>query len=90
MVRTLYKESAFRHGFRRHDYREVRRNANVVLRSRRGDRNVYEILGRNDAGDYLHIVVRRYRQGEDRIELVFHINAMNSADRKRFRKIIRT
>lgn len=55
-----------------------------MLRSRRGYRNVYEILGRNSTGGYLHVVTRRYLKGTERIVIVFHISRMKASDRKRF------
>ncbi len=85
----IFKESAFRHGFSESDYDEVLRHANLVLRSRRGYRNVYEILGTNDGGDYIHVVTRRYRRGEEKVTVVFHMGWMNDADRRRFRKMVR-
>lgn len=64
------------------------RNPKLLLRSRRGYRNVYEILGRNDAGDYLHVITRRYRRGDERIVIVFHMNRMVETDRRRFVKLM--
>ena len=84
MERVIYKDSAFKHGYGENDYDAVMRHAKLVLRSRRGYRNVYEILGRNDAGDYLHIITRRYLNGTERIVIVFHMSEMKAADRKRF------
>jgi len=88
MEYIIFKDSAFRHGYGKKDYKEVIRNRKLVLRSRRGYRNVYEILGRNDAGDYLHLITRRFRKGRERVVIVFHIGRMNAADRKRFIKIM--
>lgn len=84
--RTIFDVSAFRHGFSPDDYREVLRNRSIVVRSRRGIPNVYEILGRNDAGEYVHVVTRRRRSGETGIVIVFHMSRMNEADRKWFRQ----
>jgi hypothetical protein len=47
---------------------------------------VYELLGRNLAGDYLHIVYRVLADGRLR---VFHMNRMTDAQRRRYRKIHR-
>jgi hypothetical protein len=60
------------------------RGAKLVLRSRRGYQNVYEVLGRNAAGEYLHIVTRRYLSDDRRIVIVFHMARMKPSDRKRF------
>ena len=87
---TVFKDSAFKHGFDENDYQEALRNGNLVLRSRRGFRNVYEILGRNDAGSYLHVITRRFRQGANNIVIVFHMGLMCEADRERFRRARRT
>lgn len=85
--KLIFKDSAFRHGFSDADYDEVLRNPKLVLRSRRGHRNVYEILGTNDAGEYLHVITRRYRDRDQRIVIVFHIARMSQSDRKRFQKV---
>ena len=84
MERIIFKDSAFKHGYDEGDYDAVVRGAKLVLRSRRGYRNVYEVLGRNTAGDYLHLVTRRYLSGADRIVIVFHMARMKPSDRKRF------
>ena len=84
MERIIFKDSAFKHGYDEGDYDAVVRGAKLVLRSRRGYRNVYEVLGRNTAGDYLHIVTRRYLSGTDRIVIVFHMARMKPSVRKRF------
>ena len=86
---TLFKDSAFRHGFSERDYTEVLGRRHLVLRSRRGFAGVYEILGRNAAGRYVHVVVRRYTRRERRIVIVFHMAPMDEADRKRFRELTR-
>ena len=54
----------------------------LKLRSRRGLRGVYELLGRNYAGEYLHVA---YRRENDR-EVVFHIRAMSPRERQRYRR----
>lgn len=84
MERTIFKDTAFKHGYDEDDYVAVVRGTRLVLRSRRGYRNVYEILGRNSTGDYLHVVTRRYLKGTERIVIVFHIARMKPTDRKRF------
>ena len=84
MERTIFKDTAFKHGYDEDDYDAVIRGTRLVLRSRRGYHNVYEILGRNSAGDYLHIVTRRHLKGTERIVIVFHMARMKSSDRKCF------
>ena len=54
-----FSDSALRHGFGPEDVRQLIRRRPLVLRSRRGEENVYELLGRNAAGEYLHVVGRR-------------------------------
>ena len=90
MEHHVFKDSALQHGYGRQDFDAVMRRPKLVLRSRRGFRNVYEILGRNDAGQYLHVITRRYRKGDDKIVIVFHIDVMCSADRRRFAKLVKT
>jgi hypothetical protein len=48
---------------------------------------VYELLGRNFAGDYLHIVYRALPDGRLR---VFHLARMNDAQKRRYQKRTRT
>ncbi len=55
----------------------------LKLRSKRGLKGVYELYGRNFAGEYLHIA---YRREADR-EVVFHIRAMSRREKQRLRKI---
>jgi hypothetical protein len=84
MERVIYKDSAFKHGYDESDYDAVMRRPKLVLRSRRGYRNVYEILGRGNGGDFLHVITRRYLKGTERIVIVFHISKMKPSDRKRY------
>jgi len=52
-------------------------------RSQRGLDEVYELLGRNLSGAYLHVVYRVLP--EHRLK-VFHINAMSEAQKRRYRR----
>jgi hypothetical protein len=63
------------------DFFEVLEARPLKFTSRRGLAGVYELLGRTHAGEYLHIAYRR-EQGRD---VVFHMRAMSSAERKLFR-----
>jgi hypothetical protein len=47
---------------------------------------VYELLGRNLAGEYLHIIYRVLAGGRLR---VFHMNRMTDTQRRRYRKLRR-
>jgi hypothetical protein len=85
----LFRESAFKHGFDRDDYDQVMRNCHLLLRSRRGIDDVYEVLGRNEAGDLLRVITRDGREGEERIIIVFHMTRMDDADRRRFLRMER-
>jgi hypothetical protein len=83
-----FAEAAFRHGYTRRDYLQVDRNRKVLFRSRRGAPDVYEVLGRNDAGEYLHVVFRSFRDGSRRGIVVFHMDTMNQADRMRYKRMV--
>ncbi len=77
---VVFTESAFRHGYCEDDFFEVLEAEPMKLRSRRGLRRIYELLGRNYAGDYLHIAYR----GEPDREVVFHMRRMSAAERRYF------
>ena len=81
-MRVIFKEAAFKHGYKESDYSAVCSSPSLRIRSRRGYRNVYEIFGRNDAGDYLHVLVRIGLIEGDKVVMVFHINKMSDADRR--------
>ena len=61
---------------------EVLGTGPMKLRGRRGLDGVYELYGRNYAGEYLHIA---YRREADR-EVVFHIRAMSPREKQTHRK----
>jgi len=84
---TFFRDSAFKHGFGEDDYHEVCRNRNVRVRSRRGHPGVYEVFGRNDVGEYVHIVTRRYVYQGERVVMVFHMASMGERDRRWFRRM---
>ena len=79
---VVFVESAFKHGFQEEDFFEVLETGRLKVRSRRGLKGVYELFGRNYAGEYLHVAYRRER---DR-EVVFHIRAMSPREKQRYRK----
>ena len=54
----------------------------LKVRSRRGLKGVYELFGRNYAGEYLHVAYRREGVRED----VFHMRAMSPREKQRYRK----
>ncbi len=75
-------ESAFKHGYGEEDFFEVLEAGPLKLKSRRGLKNVYELLGRTFSGDYLHVAYRRYPEAD----VVFHMREMSPSERKLFRK----
>jgi hypothetical protein len=79
---VVFVESAFKHGYGEEDFYEVLERSPVKLKSSRGLAGVYELYGRNFAGDYLHIA---YRRSGDEI-VVFHMRGMSSAEKKRYRQ----
>ena len=86
MARVVFVESAFRHGYTEEDFYELLAGRYVRDRSVRGFEAVYELLGRNFAGDYLHAVYRVLPDGRLR---VFHLARMNDAQKRRYQKRIR-
>jgi hypothetical protein len=75
-----FTESAFRHGYDEEDFFELLEAQPMKIRSTRG-LNLYELLGRHGAGDYIHVA---YRREGDR-EVVFHMRGMSAAERRRYR-----
>ncbi|MBI3329900.1 MAG: hypothetical protein HYZ81_24725, partial [Nitrospinae bacterium] len=58
MHEVTFTPSAFRHGFNEADFYELLTGRYLKIRSQQGLPYVYELLGRNLAGDYLHVVYR--------------------------------
>jgi hypothetical protein len=79
---VVFTESAHKHGFQEEDFYEVLEAGPLKLRSQRGLEGVYELYGRNYAGEYLHIA---YRREGDR-EVVFHIRTMSPREKQRYRR----
>lgn len=77
-----FTESAFRHGYDEEDFYEVLASKRLKIRSRRGLQTVYELYGRNYAGDYLHIA---YRQEGTRT-IVFHMRQVSQREKQTFRR----
>jgi len=69
-MEAVFTDSAFRHG--KQDFYELLAGEYLKIRSQRGLDQVYELLGRNLSGAYLHVV---YRVLPDHRVRVFHINA---------------
>lgn len=87
-MNVVFKEAAFKHGYAESDYFQALRNRFLRIRSRRGYDYVYEILGRNDAGDYLIILTRVGFVYGEKIIYVFHISRMCDADRRYYLRMI--
>jgi hypothetical protein len=79
---AVFVESAFKHGYDEEDFFEVLESGPLKVRSRRGFEGVYELLGRNYAGNYLHVAYRR----EAGREIVFHIRAMSPREKQKYRR----
>ena len=86
MPEVLFTPSAFHHGYAAEDFYEVVAGRPLKIRSQRGLDDVYELLGRNLAGEYLHIIYRVLAGGRLR---VFHMNRMTDTQRRRYRKLRR-
>ncbi len=83
-------DSAYRHGFNDEDVASVLRGKHLVIRSRRGRLAGYEIFGRNSAGSYLLVAGRIIEFTGMQVFRVFHIDRMTTAERKRFRRLVRS
>jgi hypothetical protein len=81
-------ESAYRHGYDDADVAEMLRRRHLIVRSRRGRLNGYEILGRNAAGEYLLAAARVIESTGVKVLRVFHLNRISETEKRRFRRII--
>ena len=79
---VIFTSSAFRHGYTKQFY-ELLAAEYLKIRSQRGLDDVYELLGRNLSGAYLHVV---YRVLPDRRLRVFHMNGMTETQKRRYRR----
>lgn len=86
MKEAIFVPSAFHHGYTIEDFYETLAGRPLKIRSQRGLADVYELLGQNLAGDYLHIVYRVLADGRLR---VFHMNRMTDSQKRRYRSIRR-
>lgn len=82
-MEVVFANSAFRHGYTKQDFYELLVAEYLRIRSQRGIDDVYELLGRNLSGAYLHVV---YRVLPDHRLRVFHMNGMTEAQKKRYRR----
>ena len=86
MRRVEFRDSAFRHGFTEEDFFDLLSGRYLKIRSQRGIEDVYELLGRNLAGNYLHVA---YRLLPDHGLRVFHMSPMTEKQRRRYRRLVR-
>ena len=82
-MEVLFTDSAFRHGYTRQDFYELLAGEYLKIGSQRGLDEIYELLGRNLSGAYLHVV---YRVLPDRRLRVFHMNGMTETQKRRYRR----
>jgi hypothetical protein len=82
-MEVIFSASAFRHGYLGQDFYELLATKYLKIRSQRELDGIYELLGRNLSGAYLHVI---YRALPDRRLRVFHINTMTEAQKKRYRR----
>jgi len=82
-MEVIFADSAFRHGYIKQDFYELLAGEYLKIRSQRGLDEVYELLGRNLSGAYLHVV---YRVLPDRRLRVFHMNGTTETQKRRYRR----
>jgi hypothetical protein len=82
-VDVVFGASAFRHGYGKQDLYELLAGRYLKIRSQRGLDDVYELLGRNLSGTYLHVVYRVLVDGRLR---VFHMNRMTETQKRRYQR----
>lgn len=79
-------ESAYRHGYDDEDVADMLRGAFLVIRSRRGRLNGYEVFGRNTPGEYLLAAGRMVEYHGVQVFRVFHIGRMTDTERRRYQR----
>ena len=82
-MNVVFAPSAFRHGYSEQDVYELLAGRYLKIRSQRGLDDVYELLGRNFSGNYLHIVYRILPENRLR---VFHISRMTEKQKRRYQR----
>ncbi|MBI4704345.1 MAG: hypothetical protein HY744_24845 [Deltaproteobacteria bacterium] len=86
MKGPVFVPSAFRHGYAEEDFYALLAGRYLKVRSQRGLDDIYELLGRSAAGDYLHVVYRTLPHGALR---VFHMSRMTPRQQRRFQRFWR-
>ncbi len=79
-------ESAYRHGFDDNDFAELTHQRHLVIRNRRGRMAGYEILGRNESGEYLIAAAKLVESGGMKLLRVYHLGRMKNSEERRFRR----
>ncbi len=87
MRKVEFSNTAFRHGYHEEDFFELLSSKYIKLKSQRGIADLFELLGQNLVGDYIHIIYRAVPK--ENLLRVFHINRMTEKQKKRFQKLIR-
>jgi hypothetical protein len=87
MRKVEFADTAFRHGFQEEDFFELLSGRYIKLRSQRGITDVFELLGQNLSGDYIHIIYRVVLK-ESALR-VFHMNQMTAGQKRRFRQMLK-
>ncbi len=82
-MEVVFAPSAFRHGYREEDFYGLLAGKYLKIRSQRGIEDVYELLGRNLQGDYLHVIYRVLPDGRFR---VFHMSRMTEKQKRRYQR----
>ena len=82
-------DSAYRHGYDDEDFADMLRDRFLVLRRGRRRRRVYEVFGRNRAGEYLVAAGRVVESSGMSVLRIFHLNRMTPAQRNRYRRQVR-
>ncbi len=86
MKDVVFASSAFRHGYAEEDFYALLAGRYLKVRSQRGLDDVYELLGRSSAGNYVHVVYRVLPAGGIR---VFHMDRMTTSQKRRFQRSVR-
>jgi hypothetical protein len=87
MRKVEFADSAFRHRIHEEDFFELLSGKYIKLKSQRGIANIFELLGQNLAGDYIHVIYRIVPK--ENLLRVFHMNRMTERQKQRFQKLIR-
>ena len=79
-----FADSAFRRGYEPEDFFELIAGPVLKTRSKRGLAGIYELYGRNSAGDYLHVA---YRKLPGKV-VVFNMMRMTPREKQMFRRLV--